>query len=230
MSEYLIQKETLDGIADAIIEKTGGTEQVAVPDMRPQILGLYGKNDVEAVTVEPDFSAGDYVVAPSAEGKVLGQVIVAKPGNLLPGNIAEGVDIAGIVGKLATDGNNAKVAFGTFKGTNAVLTINHNLGVVPDFVYITESGNASGAAGKNRAGWSMSSAFKELVGATIGSIVYSKYYYNYTNYLKPTQTTSAQLESPTADVYIHGATETTFNTPAMDSVLTFMWIAIGGLT
>lgn len=40
MSEYLIQGETLTGIADAIRGKTGGTEPVAVSDMAAQIEGI----------------------------------------------------------------------------------------------------------------------------------------------------------------------------------------------
>ena len=40
MSEYLIQGETLTGIADAIRGKTGGTAPVAVSDMAAQIEGI----------------------------------------------------------------------------------------------------------------------------------------------------------------------------------------------
>lgn len=40
MSEYLIQGETLTGIADAIRGKTGGTAPVAVSDMAAQINGI----------------------------------------------------------------------------------------------------------------------------------------------------------------------------------------------
>ena len=48
MSEYLIQGETLTGIADAIREKTGGTEPVAVSDMAGKIEGIQagGGDDV----------------------------------------------------------------------------------------------------------------------------------------------------------------------------------------
>ena len=40
MAEYLIQGETLTGIADAIRGKTGGTDPVAVSDMAAQIEGI----------------------------------------------------------------------------------------------------------------------------------------------------------------------------------------------
>ena len=54
--------------------------------------------------ITPDFSGGDMVVTPG-EGAMFSKVTVQKPENLLPGNIAEGVDIAGIVGTLAGGGN-----------------------------------------------------------------------------------------------------------------------------
>ena len=40
MAEYLIQDTTLTGIANAIREKTGGTDPVAVSDMAAQIEGI----------------------------------------------------------------------------------------------------------------------------------------------------------------------------------------------
>ena len=49
MAEYLIQGETLTGIADAIRGKTGGTDPVAVSDMAGKIEGIQaggGGNDV----------------------------------------------------------------------------------------------------------------------------------------------------------------------------------------
>ena len=50
MAEYLIQGETLTGIADAIRGKTGGTEPVAVSDMAAQIEGIQaGGGDIGAL-------------------------------------------------------------------------------------------------------------------------------------------------------------------------------------
>ena len=51
MAEYLIQGETLTGIADAIREKTGGTDPVAVSDMAAQIEGIQagGGGDIDAL-------------------------------------------------------------------------------------------------------------------------------------------------------------------------------------
>ena len=50
MAEYLIQGETLTGIADAIREKTGGTDPVAVSDMAGKIAGIEaGGGDIDAL-------------------------------------------------------------------------------------------------------------------------------------------------------------------------------------
>ena len=51
MAEYLIQDTTLTGIADAIREKTGGTDPVAVSDMAAQIEGIQagGGGDINAL-------------------------------------------------------------------------------------------------------------------------------------------------------------------------------------
>lgn len=57
----------------------------------------------EEQTVAPDFSAGDMTVEPTA-GNLLSKVTVTKPETLLPENIAEGVDIAGVTGVFAGGG------------------------------------------------------------------------------------------------------------------------------
>ena len=51
MAEYLIQDTTLTGIADAIREKTGGTDPVAVSDMAGKIEGIHagGGGDIDAL-------------------------------------------------------------------------------------------------------------------------------------------------------------------------------------
>ena len=50
MAAYIIQGETLTGIADAIREKTGGTAPFAVSDMAAQIEGIQaGGGDIDAL-------------------------------------------------------------------------------------------------------------------------------------------------------------------------------------
>lgn len=61
------------------------------------------KIELEAVTVDLAMANGDQIIEPS-EGKALSKVTVTKPETLVPENIAEGVDIAGIIGTLVTGG------------------------------------------------------------------------------------------------------------------------------
>ena len=55
-------------------------------------------------TIDPDFSAGDMEVVPE-DGKVFSKAIIQKPETLVPENIAEGVNVAGIVGALSAGGS-----------------------------------------------------------------------------------------------------------------------------
>ena len=133
----------------------GGTKYFADADTLP--------TSVE-ITVEPDFSNGDMEVTPET-GKVFSKVGIASPKNLIPENIAEGVDIAGIVGKLAASGGggNLMIASGTTSEVaSARLTIPHNLGVVPDMVFVY--GNSPIAQNYITFTFGFSSAFVEKTG------------------------------------------------------------------
>ena len=87
----------------------GGTKEFIDPDTVPQAVEK---------TIDPDFSAGDMEVIPE-DGQVFSKVGISKPSNLLPGNIAEGVDIAGVVGNLASIGGEKTISF------TKVLTLNY---------------------------------------------------------------------------------------------------------
>lgn len=56
----------------------------------------------EERTVPLDMSQGNQVVVPTASGRVMSQVTIAYPANLIPENIKKGVDIGGIVGAFET--------------------------------------------------------------------------------------------------------------------------------
>lgn len=97
------------------------------------IEGKYTGAEAEEVAVDLDFSEGDMVIAPE-EDKVFSTVKIPKPDTLIPENIAEGVDIAGIVGALTGGG---KVAMGNFvSSTTDIVTVEHGLGVIPDVIFI----------------------------------------------------------------------------------------------
>ena len=66
------------------------------------ICGILGEfiGDTEERTVELNMAEGDQEILPATEGKSLSKVTIIKPANLVPANIAEGVNIAGVVGTL----------------------------------------------------------------------------------------------------------------------------------
>lgn len=99
--------------------------------------------EVVEKTVELDFSGGDMAVTPEA-GQVFSGVNIPTPAGLIPENIAEGVSIAGILGAMAAGGK-IKFEEGGFLGTDAAVTVSHNLGCVPDIAVIVVSAILSGA-------------------------------------------------------------------------------------
>ena len=129
-------------------------------------------NEPVAKTVELDFSEGDMEIVPE-DGKVFSGVSVPKPTTLTPGNIAEGVTIAGILGTLASVGGGAKVAYGSFVATEKITTIEHGLEVVPDIVIIETIYPWVGTGTseyKARAIVGKSASLKESLSATLGII------------------------------------------------------------
>lgn len=97
------------------------------------------------MTIDPDFSDGDMVVTPE-EGTVFSNVTVTKPGTLIPENIAEGVDIAGIVGTLVAGSTDSSIK--TFGGSvtlsgSTVARASVNFGFLPNVLIVYHSGNAT---------------------------------------------------------------------------------------
>ena len=100
---YKIKEETLTGIADAIRSKTGKTEEILAASFAGNINSIDTSKPEETKEVLLDFSGGDMEVVPTT-GNVISKVTIPQPENLLPENIAEGVNVAGIVGVLAASG------------------------------------------------------------------------------------------------------------------------------
>lgn len=76
--EYLIQDTTLQDIADAIRSKTGGTAQIAVPDMAAQISGIQTKQDLSFVTAGKEQILSGYVGADKDGQPVIGGLVPSK--------------------------------------------------------------------------------------------------------------------------------------------------------
>lgn len=116
-----------------------------------EVAGVVGSlaAETEEATVELDFSNGDMAVTPTGE-KAFSKVNIPVPGTLIPENIAEGVDIAGIVGTLvAGGGSEVKIEIGKFGpnlSTAKGYKLYHSLGVVPDIlILIQDTGYTSTA-------------------------------------------------------------------------------------
>lgn len=71
------------------------------------IAGVEGEflGDTEELALSLSMADGDMVITPSEEGKVISQVTITKPETLIPENIAEGVEIGGVVGTFVGGGS-----------------------------------------------------------------------------------------------------------------------------
>lgn len=161
----------------------------------------------------------DSIIVEPDPGTLLSKVILKKPETLIPKNIANGVDIAGIIGS-----GNAK--FGIFRtpsGAKAGIRINADIGFVPDFLFVKAvSGNLSS---RGRAYMGFRGAFSEANGL-------EKF-----NYIMFSQTgasyySTAGIETTSTTYPIHKADATGFNLGCyapMDSS-DYFYVAIGALT
>ena len=98
---------------------------------------------IENLPIEVDFSQGNqFVEAP--EGTAVKSAVIQKPENLKAENIAEGIDIAGIVGTLASGGGsgggsvNYNYKYGWYDNATGVSgeRIPYNFGFKPDFLLV----------------------------------------------------------------------------------------------
>lgn len=71
------------------------------------IAGIEGEfiGDTEELALSLSMADGDMVISPTADCKVISQVTISKPETLIPENIAEGVEIGGVVGTFKGGGS-----------------------------------------------------------------------------------------------------------------------------
>jgi uncharacterized repeat protein (TIGR02543 family) len=85
------------GIANAIRSKDGTSGNIRDLDFDDRIRAIEPAKEEETKTVTPNFSSGNQVIEPTS-GKVLSQVTLTKPTDLLPENIAKDKNVCGVVG------------------------------------------------------------------------------------------------------------------------------------
>lgn len=185
--------------------------------------------DTEEVTLPLAMADGDMVIEPSEAGKVLSKVIVQKPETLVPENIAEGIDVAGIIGTLVAGGG-VNVAYGTFTGNKSEVTVEHSLGVVPDFVFVVAPTKVYGGnVNYLVSAYACSSAFKSLCGIAWASAVVRAKSTSSSSYDTSWGNSIANVTSPASFIYAQ-ETNITFGKTYVTENTDYFWLAIGGLT
>lgn len=106
---------------------------------------------VEDAQISLDFSGGNQQIS-VPDGSLVKAATILKPDTLVPENIKQGVDIAGITGTHEGGGGGGTVTFtektGEFTAsTSGVQTITHNLGVAPKIIFVYASPGASLGSG-----------------------------------------------------------------------------------
>lgn len=242
---------------------SGGDVTVKAPDGTLVKSAVIKKPTVESFVVGEsegaiplDFSSGESIeVTPSVESAFISELTIQKPEALVPENIAEGVNIAGVVGAFAGGGANVVFNRGSFSGlTDNPITIDHGLGVTPDIIVISTNGFTSITTNYilyNFVGFS-SALVQAMTDGNLDSgnglsqvytrAMYSTVYNTYKSYRVTGgeffgTTTAIDISEPSSMRFIYGANETSFKIinkagqyGYIDSTLTYRWYAIGGLT
>lgn len=181
---------------------------------------------LEDLPIELNFSGGNQSVA-APDGYAVKNAIIQQPANLVPANIAEGVDIAGIVGALAAGGKDVKMSAGKFT-TTGVVTVEHGLGVTPDMIWafgLTTLATDSGL----RSIFGTTFEVREQCGLESWFVQHGCYYTKGVLgvYIKNASITKVDSANP-----LNSANETSFiiGTANYPCKMEMYWLAIGGLT
>lgn len=127
MGKRVVDESSLQQLGDAIRAKTGGTAALEFPaGMADAISGITTGPDITILENQPfmlDFSAGDMHIN-LGETMAVRSGTIYKPADLLPENIRDGVQIAGITGTMAAGGGASEdVRYVTFMNGSEVLYV-----------------------------------------------------------------------------------------------------------
>lgn len=140
---YLVKSAVIEKPVDLVAENIRRGKVIA--NIEGDFIG-----DTEEITVDGDndlnFAGGDgdFVVEPSSEEKVISKVTISKPSELIPDNIAKGVIIAGVEGTHSGTQEIVQVKGSYTPTVSGNVTIEHNLGVIPDIIMVRANASAGG--------------------------------------------------------------------------------------
>lgn len=133
LKDFSGESDKYTNVPKVLLESADSTEENLV-------LLPFSYGEAVSRSVDPDFSAGDMTVdIPS--GQLVSELTIKKPATLIPGNIADGVNIAGVIGSLITGGGSggkyiAVQGYITTDNNPGRTTVTHGLGVMPDAVIV----------------------------------------------------------------------------------------------
>lgn len=122
--KVVVTKSKLTAIADAIRTKNSTTDKMSLDSIPDIIANLKTGGDLSEATVTLNLASGDQSVsAPTGTG--YSKITILKPATLLPANIADGVEIAGVMGTANVDGTKARLNTPTisWNGSSTTLAI-----------------------------------------------------------------------------------------------------------
>lgn len=102
LKDFSGETDRYDNVPKVWLESAESTEE-------NRILLPFTYGEAVSADVEPDFSTGNMAVD-IPEGRLISELTIRKPPALTPGNIREGVNIAGVVGKLTGGGNSGGIS------------------------------------------------------------------------------------------------------------------------
>lgn len=121
---------------------------------------------VHDVPISLDFSSGDQTIT-AEDGYLVKSAIIKKPETLVEENIADGINIGGIIGTHQGGGGSAMNIVqksGSYTATaSGANTITHDLGILPDIIYIM---NRNGYSASNDLAFVVATCKELAAGAT----------------------------------------------------------------